>query len=683
VVRAIAEFAFVISELPVVLSLEMHCSPAQQRILANSMVDLLGEPLLLYDELVEMGQATELSPFDLRRRVLVKGKVDMFKKPRTLTQRVISLSRAGSRVSESRSSCFTPGRGTCLPGMFARAGSTKTAESPDAQVEATPEGLKHLRNSPAFQSTESVQSRDSVEEFDEQEDKGESNHEAREAVKLKDETGENLTMVEEVTEAYRKIDKSKSSRQAKKTDGVYASCLCLRSLPVKAFMSGDPSRWVLPITSVNEDRLLTVMGVVRAECDQIEGLQTRRSTTSGDAEAFGVREERLSSLAIARLASNPPTKVGYLQRRTCGWLLRPYPLGLRFSGKNMSPLPGWLAGAQSVALNMSNVDLAVQLHFALFNVSRGYSLKPLEMRAVPARNATVSGGSSTAEHSFDHSGMCLHDDDYWPPPRERMHRCTLKIFSLHNLPKRGESRPRFDGTRSACHQYASQLSGAATPPNNSDPSCPVITISLYSIGGFCGISTELPVPQQNVETEVTLPPTNNGMNAIFDEPSATVHCLAAEPYASFVRVGVTDRRHEVAFEVVVLGRLRCGYRVLLLRGLSGTRIELCYLFVHVSMGTEANLFISPRQLNIQSAKAQANLTDLIEREVQQRLGEERQTLRATQADSEAVAEVAKLRRELQHLRLTKFSEADEVRETLQAIPDELEAEDEGARPEDV
>ena len=203
------------------------------------------------------------------------------------------------------------------------------------------------------------------------------------------------------------------------------------------------------------------------------------------------------------------------------------------------------------------------------------------------------------------------------------------------------------------------------------------------MAGFCGISTELPVPQQNVETEVTLPPTNNGMNAIFEEPSATVHCLAAEPYASFVRVGVTDRRHEVAFEVVVLGRLRCGYRVLLLRGLSGTRIELCYLFVHVSMGTEANLFISPRQLNIQSAKAQANLTDLIEREVQQRLVEERQTLRATQADSEAVAKVAKLRRELQHLRLTKFSEADEVRETLQAIMDEPEAEDEGARPEDV
>ena len=68
-----------------------------------------------------------------------------------------------------------------------------------------------------------------------------------------------------------------------------------------------------------------------------------------------------------------------MQRRTATRLLRPFPLGLRFSGKNMSPLPCWLAGAHSVALNMSNNDLPVQLHFALFHGSGGYVLKPPEM----------------------------------------------------------------------------------------------------------------------------------------------------------------------------------------------------------------------------------------------------------------------------------------------------------------
>jgi hypothetical protein len=53
----------------------------------DRLADCSPGPAHQYDELVEMGQATELSPFDLRRRVLVKGKVDMFKKPRTLTQR--------------------------------------------------------------------------------------------------------------------------------------------------------------------------------------------------------------------------------------------------------------------------------------------------------------------------------------------------------------------------------------------------------------------------------------------------------------------------------------------------------------------------------------------------------------------------------------------------------------------
>ena len=103
---------------------------------------------------------------------------------------------------------------------------------------------------------------------------------------------------------------------------------------------------------------------------------------------------------------------------------------------------------------------------------------------MPVSNETVEGRSTTTEQSFDRStGMRLHDDDYWPPPRDRMHRCTIRLLSVHNLPKRGESRPRFDGMRSACHQYASQLSGVAAPPNNSDPSCPVIMVSLYCIGG--------------------------------------------------------------------------------------------------------------------------------------------------------------------------------------------------------
>eukprot|EP00966_Prymnesium_polylepis_P047997 1111329-Prymnesium_polylepis.2 len=64
----------------------------------------------------------------------------------------------------------------------------------------------------------------------------------------------------------------------------------------------------------------------------------------------------------------------------------------------MSPIPGWLAGAQNVALNMSNVDLAVQVHFALFHGSAGFVLKPREMhRLNPPKERGVSVDRAPSE----------------------------------------------------------------------------------------------------------------------------------------------------------------------------------------------------------------------------------------------------------------------------------------------
>eukprot|EP00966_Prymnesium_polylepis_P038718 898767-Prymnesium_polylepis.2 len=86
------------------------------------------------------------------------------------------------------------------------------------------------------------------------------------------------------------------------------------------------------------------------------------------------------------------------------------------------------------------------------------------------------------------------------------------------------------------------------------------------------------------------------MNAAIGE---TVHCLAAEPHAVILRVSIADARsdlgREVAFETVVLARLQRGYRVLQLRSMFGTRIELAYLFVRIAFGDEPNMFATSRQ----------------------------------------------------------------------------------------
>ena len=161
----------------------------------------------------------------------------------------------------------------------------------------------------------------------------------------------------------------------------------------------------------------------------------------------------------------------------------------------MNPVPCWLAGAQHVALNMSNNDLALKMHFALFKSSEGFILKPEEMRisspdprlelweAVKSGGVEmvrdsgttpVSAGSTSANLSSsaragdefnrfqraegdegrqtspsedegrqtvssvtddEQRRSMLHGDSYWPPPRERLQLTSIQLLSLHNLPK--------------------------------------------------------------------------------------------------------------------------------------------------------------------------------------------------------------------------------------------------------
>jgi len=330
----------------------------------------------------------------------------------------------------------------------------------------------------------------------------------------------------------------------------------------------------------------------------------RSSAVEMDANGQLISEEEVSSRAIVRLAADPPVATGFVQRRTSGWLLRPYPLGLRFSGKNMSPLPCWLVGAQSIALNMSVNDLAVQLHFALFKGAGGYVLKPPEMVA-----SRSSAGNSGAQRPSTSEEEQEDDDVYWPPPRSMLEGTTIHIFSLHNEPKHGERRPHFNGSRGACHAYHPELSGTCAPPDKTTPSSPHLRISLCPIGGVCAISRELPLPP-TLQTALSLPSTGTGLNATFD---AKVHCLAAEPHATFLRIAVAtegDGGQEVCYETLVLGRLRKGHRIFLMRGMLGTRIELCYLFVHIGFSSEPNLWPSSRQVRVHNSMVRQRMDEL-------------------------------------------------------------------------
>ena len=353
---------------------------------------------------------------------------------------------------------------------------------------------------------------------------------------------------------------------------------------------------------------------------------------------------------------------------------------LRFSGKNMSPLPCWLGGAQNVCLNFSDVDVAVQLHFALFCGSSGYVLKPSGMRFVDhgptgegrgslrrasggsfkqrtapsAPSLTINSScSSSASIASEDARQKAHDgDDYWPPPRDSLDRISIELLSLHNVPKVWSTPiallPLLSCARGliAAHAFLSFVAarrasaslrrhsqrGTRVPPGaerhqrtakheeaklavrhalsasyrRQAPPChrpalssPLPLIILLTLGfvhvraGFCAVSDAMPMPWL-VETEITLAQQDNGMNAKLGQE---IHCVAAEPHAVFLRVGVADGGHEVAFQTAVLGRLRGGFRIFQLRGVLGTRIELACLFVRISFASKVmNLWPTPRQV---------------------------------------------------------------------------------------
>jgi len=166
---------------------------------------------------------------------------------------------------------------------------------------------------------------------------------------------------------------------------------------------------------------------------------------------------------------------------------------------------------------------------------------------------------------------------------------------------------------------------------------------VHPVGGFCAASSTLPLPQ-NIATEVDLAGVDgNGLNTPLHQ---TVHCIAAEPHATFLRLGIADGGQEVAYETAVLGRLSCGYRIFQMRSVFGTRIELCTLLVGISVSSEPNVFATQRQLRIQSSMLEVQRLRMLE-SIEQKVIEEKVAPR--------LDEIARLRQEIADLRQSQVS----------------------------
>ena len=104
-------------------------------------------------------------------------------------------------------------------------------------------------------------------------------------------------------------------------------------------------------------------------------------------------------------------------------------------------------------------------------------------------------------------------------------------------------------------------------------------------------------PRDAVKSFRTAACNAGGLCAAFEQ---VVHCLAAEPRETILRLVVLDGETELAYETAVLGALRPGYRSFQMRSIrTGTRIELCSLLVHITLGEEKNLWADAETLRCQ------------------------------------------------------------------------------------
>ncbi|XP_031557725.1 1-phosphatidylinositol 4,5-bisphosphate phosphodiesterase zeta-1-like [Actinia tenebrosa] len=86
VVQVIREYAFETSDYPVILSLENHCSQQQQAIMADIFMNELGDMLATNNLCVERKENKLPSPNDLKRKIILKGKIKLKKKSRALAK---------------------------------------------------------------------------------------------------------------------------------------------------------------------------------------------------------------------------------------------------------------------------------------------------------------------------------------------------------------------------------------------------------------------------------------------------------------------------------------------------------------------------------------------------------------------------------------------------------------------
>ena len=710
VAAAIAECAFVASSLPLIISLEMHCSPPQQTRIAHILSEHFGDAILRQAEAERCG---EVPVSELRRRIILKGKnqakgaCDACVDPASVSPAPIDLppphsgcTHEGGDGEEGSLGCgnamaaapmgasYVSSALSLSPSDVARehpqdddAGALELlVEAEDEMEDAkalqalmrlgvahgeqgfvqsvfsavmgwwhSPEATATSTRTPLPASQLSSRNLSVLAAQEEQLEEEESQREERLSRCIANEIHSRLSQSLIAEEQSSALGQTPRSRQS---EPPLADALLGTHVSSPAVQVPLPKHWIAWNMRRGTRRQQVLRGVKRLAriAKPAERKKSKKRVVNELFALYGMRGVPVDHLATRKrpffqftvtsitervcntAASGGADLVAAWQAQLQLQLARLYPRATRVASENYDPLPAWRLGVQMAALNYQTNDLPMQLNRAFFARAggTGYVPKPIGLRTsalhCPAAGATaatppiaVSGvvaaavaapsvpakGSGDAAGDVEGDAACRVEggaeggaDDSgndggrsgpapWPLPPAELCLLTLRVLAVHHLPTLGERRPRLHSHMDDC---IPELSGVPAPPTGVVVAAPSVAVSVHALGGFGAVAPDVDTLKRSGSRSfgqrVCLPSrtATGGLVATFD---ATVCCLVAQPWESLLRVAVqygTDL--ELAYEAVVIGALRSGYRCLPLRETaSGSLIEGCTLLLHIDRGT--------------------------------------------------------------------------------------------------